>query len=97
MEPKYDENGFLIQVREKFAYGRDVVLTKYNGAPFLHVYDNSKCWDSNTRVYDKSKGKCISLSWQNATKLCQAINQLDGFVKQIQIEEVRHLVTLWFV
>lgn len=89
MNPVYDHNGYLNSVREKFTYGRDVVLNRFKGQPFIHIFDNSKCWQKETGVYDKTKGKSISLSWRNAQLLCQTIHNLEHYAKQIEIEEVR--------
>ena len=61
MEPIYDNQGFLTKVQKKFAYGLEVAVTKFRGLAYFNIYDNSKCWDSQTRTYDKSRDKSITL------------------------------------
>jgi len=77
-----------VKVQEKLAYGREVALTKFNETSYLHIYDNWKCWDSKTRTYNKSMGKCLSLSWQHALALRQALHTLEQYANQIEIEGV---------
>ena len=59
MDMSYDTNGFLVRVQGKFGYGRKLSLTKWNDKLYLHINDNSKCYE-NGKI-DKVKAK-ISLS-----------------------------------
>lgn len=86
MEPTYDSAGFLDKVKGKFVYKREVSLTKWNQQLYVHINDNSKCWDTN--MFDKSKSKTVSFKWSDALNLKARLNELEPFASQIEAELV---------
>jgi hypothetical protein len=87
MEPTYDNQGFLHKVFGRFAFGRSVSLTKWNDKVYLHINDQSKCWEKRQQ-FDKSKEKSISLKWDDAVTLKDCLIQLEPYVEQIEAELV---------
>ena len=86
MDPTYDNEGFLVKVQGKFGYNRSVSLTKWNDTLFLHVNDNSKCWDDGK--FDKTKSKSLSFKWSDATSLKDCLIHMEPFAQQIESEQV---------
>lgn len=86
MNPTYDTQGFLTKVEGSFGYGRSVALTKWEDSVFVHINDNSKCWDN--KKFDKTKGKSVTFNWRNTTALADCLTQLRPYVEQIQAEQV---------
>lgn len=91
MDESYDDQGFLVTVRGKFAYERSVSLTKYNDTILLHLNDSSKCWNNGN--FDKTKAKSISINWKGALALSDCLAELKPFAEQIGIEQVSHFLT----
>ena len=75
MEPSYSSSGFLTKVKSKYRYGKEVYLTKWERKLYVHLNDNSKCWE--TGQFDKTKSKTISLTWDKAKELRERLFQLD--------------------
>ena len=86
MEPSYDSQGYLDKVLGRFAYGRSVSLTKWNDKVYIHINDQSKCWENGQ--LDKTKAKSISLKWNDAVTLKDCLIQLGPYVDQIEAEQV---------
>lgn len=86
MERSYDNHGFLDRARSSFGYGRSVALTKWGGQLWVHIGDNSKCWDN--RKFDKTKSKTISMKWCDAITLREKLNEFEAVVRQIEAEQV---------
>lgn len=84
MEPSYDNAGFLTKVKGKFGYSREVTLTKWNEKLYVHINDNSKCWDNG--AFDKTKAKSILLNWKNASSLKDCLKELETFASQMETE-----------
>lgn len=86
MEPSYDNAGFFIKVCGNVAYGKDVCLTKWNEQIYVHINDNSKCWEN--QKFDKTKSKTVSLKWEQAQKLRDCLNDMEHYAGQILAEQV---------
>lgn len=86
MEPTYDNAGFLTQVRGRFGFRKDLSLTKWNDQIYVHIGDNTKCWETNS--FDKSKSKTVSLKWRDAVNLKARLNELEPYASQIEAELV---------
>lgn len=93
MEPSYDNQGFLIRVLGRFAYGRSVSLTKWNDQIYLHINDKSKCWVNGK--FDKTKEKSVSIKWEYAITLKDVLIQLGPYAEQIEAEHVSHVILLF--
>ena len=59
---------------------------------WVHLNDNSKCWQ--TGVFDKSNGKTISMKWEDAITLKNALIQMEACAKQMQGEVVSLMLTI---
>lgn len=94
MNPTYDAQGFLTKVEGSFGYGRSVSLTKWADSVFVHINDNSKCWDN--KRFDKTKGKSVSLNWKNTEALADCLIQLRPFADQINAEQVNTFLNYVF-
>jgi hypothetical protein len=94
MEPIYDEQGHLASVRGKFGYSKDLTLKQWNNRLYVHVNDNSKCWESNT--FDKSKSKTISMKWEDAQTLRTRLAELEQFASQFQAWQVTYVIIISF-
>lgn len=87
MEPSYDKQGFLAKVFGRFAYGRSVSLTKWNDKVYVHINDQSKCWEHGQ--FDKTRATNISLKWDDAVTLKDCLIQLGPYAEQIETEQVK--------
>ena len=88
MEPSYDQSGCLMQVRGNFAFGRSASLTKWNDQLYLHINDNSKCWDNIYKKFDKTRSKAISIRWEHAENLRDCLNEMGTYISQFRSEQV---------
>lgn len=95
MEPSYDNEGFLLRVLGKFAYGRSVSLTKWNDKIYLHINDKSKCWINGK--FDKTKEKSVSIKWDDAVTLKDLLIQLGPYAEQIEAEQVTSFRMFFFL
>lgn len=86
MESAYNNQGFLEKVTGRFAYGRSVSLTKWNNQAYVHINDQSKCWENNQ--FDKTKSRSISLKWNDAVTLKDCLIQLGPYMEQLEAEQV---------
>lgn len=53
---------------------------------WVHLNDNSKCWQ--TGVFDRSKGKTITMKWGDALTLKNALIQMEAHADQMQGQAV---------
>ena len=88
MEPTRDSQGFLTKVQGRFAYGRDVSLTRWNGQLWLHIFDSSKCRQQDGSC-DKTQRKSLSFRWSDALTLKDCLTELESYAQQIEREQVR--------
>lgn len=90
MDVVYNENGCLKKVGTRFAPCRGISLNAWQNQIYVHINDSSKCYD-DAGNYDKSKSKSVSLKWEYAQALKDAIGNAEQYVEQFILEQVRLL------
>ena len=93
----YDNAGYLTKVRTRFGYSKELMLTKWDSQVYLHVNDNSRCYNKDTHVYDKAKGKSLTFKWADASNLKEQLNALEAYALQMQAEQVNIYILLLFI
>lgn len=77
---KADTFGRLTKVSKRFGRMREITLKKYDGERFwLHISDNSKCFNAGTKSFDISRSTTVSISYEEGIELKNIIGELEGY------------------
>ena len=83
-------DGYLIKARLRLDSYKELVINPFNGQVYLHINDVSKCFETGPFI-DKNKSIKISMNWQVALKLKNALEDLEPHADQMLTEQVRNL------
>ena len=82
LQIEYDNRGCALKIGRRFAPCRGFTLSAYNGELFFHINDSSKCYDQQGK-YDKTMLKSISMKWEYAVALKEAISEASHYTNQM--------------
>ena len=88
MDIEYDSNSEAVtRIRARFGRMRSLTLNAWNNQLYLHLNDNSKCFD-DSGYFDKTKSKSVSMKWEEAVNLKHLIHDMAQYVDKFDLNQV---------
>lgn len=93
MEVFNNDNGSVKKVRSRFSRKREICLTRWKDAVYVHLNDISKCWEDDK--FDITRQKSISMKWEEAELLRDTLAELVPHVQQMLSEMVSQIFVIF--